>query len=487
MEKYICATLDLSKSLSNFSLEMTKCLELTNITEWNGKILKEREEKIREIALILAGQCIAILLYNLSQSQSANQTAMIQTRSWWDTTMQKHGYRKRQILTVGNVLVTLKLPYMVKKKSTTKTTNKMSHQGFYPLLKWLGMSEGLTPLVWSTVVQYGAITSSFEAACTTLSGWGIDISLKRIERLTYKFGQIGINLRQSKILNRQMGILAEGNILKDQRVVIAVDGGRSRIRINKKGRKNSRTKRHRFIGQWIEPKLFTIYVVDEQGKKVNSSEVPITNDGTYDGYKALLKILETHLVGLGISQAKQVLLIADGAEWIWIHIPPLLTRLGCPIQTYQLFDFYHVTENLKIFADAAFNEEIQSKQWFIKARKTLKKGKAKSLINQMDELIALANGERCQIMVGRRNYLLNAYREGRLNYAKVLAQKLPVGSGAIESLIRQVINLRIKGNRKFWLKDNAEIILHLRCQWIAKNWDNFCGSVFNSFIKPQTA
>jgi hypothetical protein len=80
MEKSICATLDLSKSLSNFSSEVTKCLELTNITEWNGKILEEREGKIREIALILAGQCIAILLYNLSQSQSANQTAMDNTR-----------------------------------------------------------------------------------------------------------------------------------------------------------------------------------------------------------------------------------------------------------------------------------------------------------------------------------------------------------------------------------------------------------------------
>ena len=59
--------------------------------------------------------------------------------------------------------------------------------------------------------------------------------------------------------------------------------------------------------------MFTIYVVDEQGKKVNNSETPITNDGTYDGYKALLKILAAHLVDLGISQAKQVLLIGDGA------------------------------------------------------------------------------------------------------------------------------------------------------------------------------
>ena len=50
--------------------------------------------------------------------------------------------------------------------------------------------------------------------------WGINISLKPIEPLTYKFGKIGINLRSSKILNYQLGNLPTGNILKDLRVVI---------------------------------------------------------------------------------------------------------------------------------------------------------------------------------------------------------------------------------------------------------------------------
>ena len=240
MTKNIYASLNLTKSLSDFQAVVRKLLELNNASEWDGQILKEREEKIREAALILAGQCIAILLHNLSQSQSALDTAMAQTQGWWQPKTQRHGSRTRQILTVGNVLVTLVLPYVVtiNKKSEQ---NKSDNQGFYPFLQWLGMSEGLTPLVWSTVAQYGAIASSFEAACTILTGWGINLSFKRIERLTYHFGQIGINLRQSKILNRQLGNLPEGNVLKDQRVVIAVDGGRSRVRINKKGRKKSKT------------------------------------------------------------------------------------------------------------------------------------------------------------------------------------------------------------------------------------------------------
>mgnify|MGYP000140803153 CR=1 FL=1 len=104
----------------------------------------------------------------------------------------------------------------------------------------------------------------------------------------------------------------------------------------------------------------------------------------------------------------------------------------------------------------------------------------------MDEFISSAVGEHDKILVQERNYLLRPYREECLNYAEVLASKLPIGSRAIESLIRQVVNLRMKGNSKFWLKQNAEIMLHFRCQWIAGSWHNFCNSIFTSFIHLQT-
>lgn len=486
IEKNIYANLSSTDSISEFQEEVKKLLDLTKIEEWDGRTVKEREEKIREAALVLAGQCIAILLHKLSQSEVAHQTAINQTKGYWHPKTKRPGCRTREILTVGNVLVTLKLPYVVNRKEKNTEKNKLKTPGFCPWLKWLGMSEGLTPLVWSNIAKYGAIASSFEAAQTILSDWGIDMSLKRIERLTYKFGKIGIDLRQSQINKLQQGKLPNSDILQNQRVVISVDGGRSKIRLNKKGRKNPKTNRHGFIGEWVEPKLLTIYVVDEQGKKVKTQDIPITNDGTYEDYKGFLPILEMHLVRLGISQAKQVILIADGAEWIWKHIPPLLEKLNSPKETYQLLDFYHVTERLQKFADVAFSDESERKQWFKQARKTLKKSQALTVIRQMDEFIAKATGERCQTMVIQRNYLLRAYREGRLKYAQVSAQKLPIGSGAIESLIRQVVNLRIKGNSKFWLKNNAEIMLHLRCQWMAHSWDNFCDSIFTSFIHPQT-
>jgi hypothetical protein len=70
----------------------------------------------------------------------------------------------------------------------------------------------------------------------------------------------------------------------------------------------------------------------------------------------------------------------------------------------------------------------------------------------MEKLIASAVGEHSKTLVQKRNYLLRPYGEERLNYAEVLACQLPIGSGAIESLTPQVVNLRMKGKSKFWLK-----------------------------------
>ena len=207
------------------------------------------------------------------------------------------------------------------------------------------------------------------------------------------------------------------------------------IRINKKGKRNRKTNRRGYHGEWVEPKLLTIYTVSEKGKKIKTGELPITNDGTYGDFKEFLEILEMHLVSLGISSAKQVLLLADGAEWNRKHIPPLLKRLNCPTP-YQLLDFFHVTEHLQDFADVAFGGEQERKTWFKQARCDLKRGKIANLLEEMKTLRTPARGERRQTMTAQINYLSKGFEKGRLNYALLAQKNLPIGSGAVESLIR---------------------------------------------------
>ncbi len=347
------------------------------------------------------------------------------------------------------------------------------------------MDNHITPLVWSTVAQYGMLSASFAAARDTLQAWGITINLKRIERLTYRFGHLGLFRRQQVVNQLRQGNLLSGSVLKDQHVVISVDGGRTRIRYAKKGKPDQQSNRHGYIGEWTEPKLLTIYVVDEQGKRVNTAQIPVTNDGTYGKLQPFLELLEMHLVRLGINLASQVLLVADGAGWIWNHIPPLLQRLGCPLEsTHELLDFYHATEHLQLFVDAAFTQLSQRQAWFKQARCTLKCGHAANLLNQMRTLSKNKRGERRSIMSSQIQYFTKFHQQGRLNYSQVAAMKMPIGSGAIESLIRQVVNLRLKGNGKFWLLENAEAILHARCQWAAGTWPTFCGSILTARLYP---
>jgi hypothetical protein len=86
----------------------------------------------------------------------------------------------------------------------------------------------------------------------------------------------------------------------------------------------------------------------------------------------------------------------------------------------------------------------------------------------MKQLIKSIRGCR-QLMTNQINYFSKRLLKGLFNYAEIAELNLPIGSGAIESLIRQAINLRLKGNGKFWLQHHAEIILHARCQWLSGN------------------
>jgi hypothetical protein len=68
--------------------------------------------------------------------------------------------------------MSLWLPYVVerpKSKSPNQAAKrrKTKGQGFYPFLRWLSMDEHITPLVWSTLAQYGMLSASFTAAGDT--------------------------------------------------------------------------------------------------------------------------------------------------------------------------------------------------------------------------------------------------------------------------------------------------------------------------------
>jgi hypothetical protein len=486
VESTTAALLDFDQALQSFRTSVVPLLEIGEAQTWDGSKFKAREAQIVWAALVLAGQCIALLLHRLACSAEAQATASQRTQGLRRVGSQGHGQRTVTVLTIGNVAVRLKVAYVVtrrRKRARRKGQRGVARDAnFYPFLAWLGIEEGLTPLVWTTVAQYGLLQASFEAARDTLHAWGIILSTKRIARLTYRFGQIGLNLRQRQLEQLKQGTLPEGQILAGQRVVLSVDGGRARLRRAKGGRRKT-SRRHGYSGEWKEPKVLTIYVVDQDGHKVSTQEIPLTNDGTFGDVDQFMQVLEMHLVRLGIRHAAQVLFLADGAPWMWERIPALLRRLGCPDERLiELLDFYHATEHLSDFAEAAFSNPKDAQAWFKKACAALKRGHAAALLRQMQTLCAQAKSKHKASLTKELDYFQT--RLPRLQYARVAALKLPIGSGAVESLLRQVVNLRIKGAGKFWLLEHAEIMLHARCQWAAGVWETFCDSILTANLCP---
>ncbi len=489
MQSTIPALLDLEKAIDAFRESIQAALEIGEVSEWDGEGLRERERSIRQASLILAGQCIALLIASLASHPQAHPTASARTQELRHPGSQGMGRQPIQVTLLGNVRLPLRLPYIRGTSKKRRQRRRVGQRGkgiqgsYYPFLTWLGMSEQVSPWVWTTVAHQGLLSSSFAVARENLAEWGIRLSEGRIQTLVYRFGEAGEAMRQEAIEHLRQGTLPTGTWLQERRVVVSVDGGRSRIRRNKRGKR--RQGRRGYRGPWKEPKLLTIYCVDEQGQRLKSLEVPITNDGTLASVEGFMELLHMHWVRLGIVHAQQVLLVADGAEWIWSRLPALLKTLGVePERVIELIDFYHATTHVHAFAEAVFSRKKEAKTWAKRVRSQLKRGHIKGVIKRMttlaEQVTSTSKKKRALTQLAYFNK-----QSHRFDYQRVQALKLPIGSGAIESLIRQVINLRIKGTGKFWLQHHAELVLLGRCQWAAGQWDHWCTNILQANLSPK--
>ena len=175
---------------------------------------------------------------------------------------------------------------------------------------------------------------------------------------------------------------------------------------------------------------------------------------------------------LGIDSETEVLFIADGATWIWdrVHLVEKIVkdkggRFRC------LLDYYHMKGYLHQMAGAAKGWTNKKRtQWINRMTKFLFAGDNKSFER---EVRLLQRGSRKKSdLRSAGNYLLKHSMAGRMNYAAARRDKLPIGSGVIESTIRRVINLRLKGASVYWKESTANDMLLLRGLYKANRWQS---------------
>ena len=312
------------------------------------------------------------------------------------------------------------------------------------------------------------LRESYEEAHEALIRAGIEISIKRMRTITNALGRRSVELRDANKDGNKIEESCAGQI-----IAVAVDGGRTLIRTNSKGRPLA-SGYHGFSADWREPKLFTIYEVDEKGRKRKKGVVRC--DGTFGGPDALVELLAAELRRIDAANAIRVIFLGDGARWIWNRIDDIVEKAQiAPDRVLHCLDYYHAVEHLAKIAEAkSFPSQKERDKRLAKKKKMLKTSTPQAFLDELQEAKCRGNHTiKCELNYFHKN-------SNAISYAEFTENNLPIGSGAIESAVRRVVNLRIKGAGTFWHLENAEAILHMRCQLKSGNWNKFYEDLLNS-------
>src|ERR1017187_6846778 len=192
---------------------------------------------------------------------------------------------------------------------------------------------------------------------------------------------------------------------------------------------------------------------------------------------------------IGAHEADEWIIVADGAEWIWNRVPSLIKALDYDSsKVTEIVDFYHTVQHLgQVAAEVKRWSDGQRKVWVKEMKRHLLDGKFQVVQEAIEELCRGCKAKKIRKLLP---YLTD--NVDRLQYCDFRKKKIPIGSGAVESCVRRIINLRLKGNGIFWTLETAEGVLHLRAQMLSGRWDSFIKTVLQphflwSIEREQTA
>lgn len=243
--------------------------------------------------------------------------------------------------------------------------------------------------------------------------------------------------------------------------------GRGRIRTRIETTKREGLKHRRKIRiEWREPELLIVYLGDGKGRMLKGTKPWI--DGTLNGPDHLMDLLAFHLHRPGATRAKTVSFVSDGAPWIWNRLDWVVGRAGLdPKRVERIPDCCHARHHISLALQALGLTEAQRTATYEKRRHEWRAGRSRDVVATPRKM---AEGQPADSCVWTEIEYLNKH-EAHLRYDWFGYRGRPRGSGAVESAIRRVINLRLKGHGIYWKPENAEAMLVLRAAVLTGRWE----------------
>lgn len=433
-----------------------------------------------------AGLVVAGLISVVMQTQEFAAAAE-KTRQEYALPLTKGRERKMSIQLLGGVMMWItSLDCEVRRRCDRDKDE--TFRGLHIEQAQFGIAKKVSPGLETVVSRQSALCPSFELAREELDRRGLALDLKAVRRISQQCGEKLLKLRTGDLTQWRAGTLASTDELAGKRVTVQIDGGRTKLRgplrksaapqetrnedglvISDAPGRSKPCPKQTFDAEWREPKLVTILIHNEKGRIEKKTKM--TMDGTFTGPDAMAELVAMHLHRLGAAKAVSLTFVSDGAVWIWDRIDRIVACAGIPkeVAIHQVLDTCHAVHHVSL-ALATLGVTVEQRMPLYRdLRSRLRNGEWESVVTEL-QMFADDDPSNADLRT-ELSYLQRHGEAGRLDYANFRRRGLPLGSGAIESSIRRVINLRLKGNGIFWLEHHAEEMLQLRALVISGRWD----------------
>lgn len=173
------------------------------------------------------------------------------------------------------------------------------------------------------------------------------------------------------------------------------------------------------------------------------------------------KILWATGVQRDAHRVLELIFLGDGARWIWdlvsLHFPDAI----------QIVDWFHACEYLTPVSKVAFGDRQGQKQWLEEAKTNLWNGRLDALIAACARLTdPQRDDDPAQTAV---TYYTN--NRQRMDYPTYRANGYQIGSGTIESGVKQIASQRMKVPGARWNLQSARLVAKARAAFLSGQWD----------------
>ena len=170
----------------------------------------------------------------------------------------------------------------------------------------------------------------------------------------------------------------------------------------------------------------------------------------------------------GLEQAQQVVVLGDGAPWIWNlaaeHFP----------EAVQIVDLYHAKEHVWDVAHAVFGHgTTTASAWATHACSLLEQGQSEALASVIAALPSIPPepGQARSIPERAVDYFTSNAQ--RMRYPDFRAQGMHIGSGIAEAACKTIVSTRAKRSGMRWTPEGIDTLLPLRTTVLNGTYDSF--------------